>query len=272
MQNSDVGQYLEVGVTASNESSGGGQSDIAYSSAVGPVPAPAASSTPPTNLTDVPVVLPSITGNPKVGSPLTVSSGEWSNPVAVISYQWQDCTASGCANIAGATGATFTPTPSLVGSTLQVVVTATAAGRSVTVTTSATAPVQAAAPASPAPPKLTAAQAAAAALAALGIRLGSASHISSLIHHGLSAIVHCTAACKVVIALEATSKDRGLKGTIGGVSARIRAGQTQIVVATVSHRDVKAVDKLSSLYLSISFEIVEGHSTRRDVYALTIKR
>ncbi len=265
----DVGYQIEVEVTATNTA---GASDPADSYPTSTVTGTSTSTTtgstsPPANLTDLPLTVPSITGTPRVGLTLTVSPGVWSNPAATITFQWQSCAAANvCTNIAGATGAQLTLTAGLVGTTLRVLVTATALGRSVTSTTASTAPVTAA------PPPPTAAQVAAAALAALGIRLGVVTHVSDLVHHGLSAIVHCTASCKVTIALVTTSRDHGLKGTIGGATARIRAGQTQVVVGTVSRRYDKALAKLSRLYLQVSFEIVQGHSTRRYVDVFSIKR
>jgi hypothetical protein len=65
------------------------------------------------------------------GAALSTHPGAWSAPTGAGSiaygYQWQDCDAQGnnCTAIAGAQTASYTPTPSDVGHTLRVVVTAT---------------------------------------------------------------------------------------------------------------------------------------------------
>lgn len=68
------------------------------------------------------VVSPSISGTAKVGSVLTANDGVWNgNPAAVLTRQWK---ANG-ANIASATGATYTPVSADVGKTITVTVTGT---------------------------------------------------------------------------------------------------------------------------------------------------
>lgn len=67
--------------------------------------------------------VPTISGTPRVGVPLQVSTGTWT-PAATLSYQWL---ADGVA-IAGATGTTYTPLPSHAGRQLSVQVTAKALG------------------------------------------------------------------------------------------------------------------------------------------------
>jgi hypothetical protein len=62
------------------------------------------------------------------GQTLSADPGTWNGTGRLAyRYQWQQCDASGanCHDIAGATNSTFTPTASLVGSTVRVVVTAT---------------------------------------------------------------------------------------------------------------------------------------------------
>ena len=62
------------------------------------------------------------------GQALSADPGTWNGTGQLAyRYQWQQCDASGanCHDIAGATNSTFTPTASLVGSTVRVVVTAT---------------------------------------------------------------------------------------------------------------------------------------------------
>ena len=85
-------------------------------------------------------VLPSISGLLQDGQVLSVGSGGWSGsgPIS-YSYQWQQCNAAGkaCADISGATASTLSLVTGLIGSTLDVVVTAT----NVAGSTSATTPV-----------------------------------------------------------------------------------------------------------------------------------
>jgi Divergent InlB B-repeat domain len=60
------------------------------------------------------------------GSILTAQQAAWTATVS-DTYHWQSCDGSGnaCTGIAGATGSTFTPDPTLIGRTLRVVDTAT---------------------------------------------------------------------------------------------------------------------------------------------------
>ncbi len=82
---------------------------------------------------------PTVTGEAKVDSPLTATSGEWKPAPAGLTYQW---TADG-APIAGATAATFTPGPDEVAKAIAVTVTATKPGYlDVQSSSSATGPVQ----------------------------------------------------------------------------------------------------------------------------------
>ncbi len=70
--------------------------------------------------------LPQISGAADVGTVLSASSGAWSGSPTSYTYQWRDCGSStGCANIAGATGSSYTVQSSDEGHTLDVVVTAT---------------------------------------------------------------------------------------------------------------------------------------------------
>lgn len=76
---------------------------------------------------------PTITGTPKIGQRLTVDPGAW-QPGTVFTYQWR---ANGT-NIAGATGAVYTPALAVqVGQTIDVVVTGTRFGYTTTARTSA---------------------------------------------------------------------------------------------------------------------------------------
>jgi hypothetical protein len=99
----------------------------------------------PTPTLDVPTntAPPTIAGTAAPGSSLTTSNGSWTNAPDTFGYQWQDCDASGsnCADIPGATTASYTPTSADVGHTLVSVVTATNAGGSNSQASSPTAPV-----------------------------------------------------------------------------------------------------------------------------------
>ncbi len=115
---SDVGSTLEVVVSATNA---GGSTSIS-TAAVGPVTPPAPQNT----------ALPVISGTPQQGQTLTVDNGTWTENPTSYGYQWQDCDASGanCVNIADATSQSYEAASSDVGSTLEVVVSATNAGGS----------------------------------------------------------------------------------------------------------------------------------------------
>ncbi len=88
-----------------------------------------ASGTITTSTAPIDTVLPSITGTVAQGQVLTASAGTWSGSAPIsYSYQWQDCSTlaqSSCANISGATGATYTVQSSHQGSYLVVQVTGT---------------------------------------------------------------------------------------------------------------------------------------------------
>jgi hypothetical protein len=102
----DVGKTIAVAVTATDSNG----SSTAYSSTVGPVA--------PTGDAPANTAAPQITGTPKVGQTLTVSTGTWtgSTPIS-YSYQWNSCDNQGnnCQNIANATAVTYVPVPADVG-------------------------------------------------------------------------------------------------------------------------------------------------------------
>ncbi len=106
---------------------------------------------------------PSITGLAQAGQTLTALVGVWAG-VAPLSYvfQWQHCDPAGvvCADIAGATGSTYTVAPADVGATLRVVVTVSDGTDSTPAVTAVT-PVVAPAPviSATSPPALTSAPA-----------------------------------------------------------------------------------------------------------------
>ncbi len=104
---------------------------------------------------------PTITGTAQKGSTLTAQNGTWQNSPTSFQYQWQRCNATGgsCANVAGATAKTYTPTGKDVGDTLRVRVTAVNADGTATADSAVTPVVtDAASPAAPkntAPPAIT---------------------------------------------------------------------------------------------------------------------
>ncbi len=266
-QASDVGSLLEVIVTATNAA--GPSIDSGYSKFVGPVTAPAAASGggSPTIAPFAYLLAPSITGTPQVGTLLTANPGEYNTP-ATFAYQWQTCVGSGfdCANVTGATTQQFTPVANDIGLTLRVVVVATATGHPPITTASMTT-----AAVTGTVPVVSAAPSAAAALAALGVRLGTTRRITDLIHHGMSALVYCPSACTVSLTLNATAADRGLKGAVGFVGARLRAGQTRALTVAVAHKWNKALAKLKTATFKLVV-VVRGASLRRYVDPITIKR
>jgi hypothetical protein len=96
---------------------------------------------------------PTITGTASLGQTLTASTGGWSgSPAPSFSYQWQDCNASGqsCTAISGATSQSHVLSAGDVGSTVDVVVTASNSSGSAQASSAATASVTA-------PPQNTAA-------------------------------------------------------------------------------------------------------------------
>ncbi len=82
-------------------------------------------------------VLPSISGLLQDGGLLSVATGSWTGTEPIsYAYQWQLCNALGqaCETLAGATGTSLELDPSEIGKTLDVVVTATNAAGSTSVT------------------------------------------------------------------------------------------------------------------------------------------
>jgi hypothetical protein len=112
---SDVGSTIRVVVTGSNSAG----SSSASSAATGVVTAAAVA---PSNTS-----APSISGTTQVGQTLSADVGSWSGtaPISYV-YQWRRCDSGGasCADIAGATGSTYTLVTADGGSTIRVVVTA----------------------------------------------------------------------------------------------------------------------------------------------------
>ncbi|WP_232421798.1 glycoside hydrolase family 3 N-terminal domain-containing protein [Nocardioides sp. Iso805N] len=131
----------DVSATADAEhdlESGDAYDAVKLLASVARVDVTAAEAPAPTNST-----LPSISGTPQVGATLTADDGSWSVQGVTPSYQWN---ADGAA-IEGATGATYVPTPDVLGKAITVTVTVSKAGYadSDAVTSLATLPVIAAA-------------------------------------------------------------------------------------------------------------------------------
>jgi len=105
-------RFMEIGTNAN------GSSD-SVSSATNLV-----QSLPPVNNT-----LPVISGTTQSGQTLSTTNGTWtsSSPLS-FTYRWRRCSSGSCANIAGAVGSTYTLQSADVGTTVDVVVSATNTG------------------------------------------------------------------------------------------------------------------------------------------------
>jgi RHS repeat-associated protein len=116
--NSDSSGALSAGVVANHYATG----------TTGPVATP------------VKVTAPTVSGDPRVGSTLSVSSGSWNASASYgglsYSYQWLRCGYDGtaCTTISGATGSTYTPVSADNSHALAVEVTANNSSASGTVT------------------------------------------------------------------------------------------------------------------------------------------
>jgi hypothetical protein len=94
-----------------------------------------------TDAAPVSSVSPTISGIPREGRLLTVSSGSWTGSAPIVfAYQWKRCdtTGAGCAAIPGATTQTYVLTSTDVGHTIRVTVTATNSVGAASVITDAT--------------------------------------------------------------------------------------------------------------------------------------
>jgi hypothetical protein len=147
----DVDSNVRVVVTATNATGASSAASEPTASVVAAPPAPPAV-VPPTNS-----VPPAVTGTPRDGETLTAMEGTWTGtPPLTYSYQWQQCDVGGltCSDVPAATETTYTLTPTDVGNTLRVLVTA---GGANSATSLPTAPILAVpvAPASTEPPTIT---------------------------------------------------------------------------------------------------------------------
>jgi uncharacterized repeat protein (TIGR01451 family) len=94
--------------------------------------------------------LPVISGTAQSGQALSTTAGTWtSSSPTTYTYRWRRCTGGVCANIGGANSATYTLVDADVGSTVDVVVSATNTGGGTDANAQATATVTAAAAAPP---------------------------------------------------------------------------------------------------------------------------
>jgi hypothetical protein len=134
----DIGRRLIVSVTARNADGDARASSDATAVVARRGTAPA--STAP----------PVISGNPQEGQALTVNNGSWTGDQPfTFTYQWQRCDRTGgsCANINGATAATYQLTNADVGRTLRATVAARNSSGSTAATTVPTAVIAPAGPA-----------------------------------------------------------------------------------------------------------------------------
>ena len=141
----DVGQTIGFGVRATDSAG----TTRGYASLVGPVAGPKARL--------VSTSQPTVTGVPREGQALEVSSGSWSPNPATIAYQWQRCNRNGrlCKPLPGATASTYAVTAADTGHALRAVVHAklgAASQSAVSVATPAVVTAQKTGPSSLAPP------------------------------------------------------------------------------------------------------------------------
>ena len=128
----DEGAKLRVVVTATNPDGTVSATSAATATVIGAPPAYTQA--------------PTISGSAKRLGLLSANTGVWSGIGNVYSYQWQRDSGAGYADIAGATGQTYTLGSADVGARLRLRVTGTNPDGAVTATTGPTAVVQAAAP------------------------------------------------------------------------------------------------------------------------------
>jgi uncharacterized protein YukE len=141
---SDIGSTLRVVVTATNTAGSTSVTSPATSLVQALVPSN--------------ISLPSITGSLVDGQLLSAVSGTWSGTAPIsYGYQWELCNAAGeaCNEISGALESTLSLLTSDIGSTLRVLVTATNAAGSTSVTSPATSVVKALLPSNGSLPNIT---------------------------------------------------------------------------------------------------------------------
>jgi hypothetical protein len=119
LQASDVGDTVDVVVTATNANGSGSATSAQTSKVTAPLPSPPTST-----------AFPVISGVAQEGQTLTTTTGSWSGSPTSYTYAWEDCNSSGnnCSGISGATQSSYTLSAGDVGDTVRVVVTAANAG------------------------------------------------------------------------------------------------------------------------------------------------
>ncbi|HEY3758592.1 MAG TPA: hypothetical protein VGL37_02435 [Solirubrobacteraceae bacterium] len=135
LTSSDVAHTIRVTVTAANK---GGRTS-ATSAATATVAAAAAQQpAAPTN-----TAMPAISGTPTTGQTLKTTNGAWTGSPTSYAYQWRRCSTSGssCANVSGATHATYVLSTSDVSHTMRATVTAVNNGGSTSMSSPATSTV-----------------------------------------------------------------------------------------------------------------------------------
>ncbi|MEA2475147.1 MAG: large repetitive protein, partial [Thermoleophilaceae bacterium] len=140
----DVDSTIRVRVTGTN--GGGSSSATSAQTAVVAAAGPANTSA------------PSVSGTARDGQTLSATDGSWSGtPTITFTRRWMRCDSAGstCGAISGATGTSYVLTPSDVGKTIRVEVTAANGGGNATASSSPTAAVAAAPPANSAAPTVT---------------------------------------------------------------------------------------------------------------------
>ncbi len=140
----DVGSTIKLTVTATN-GVGSAAADAATTAVIAAV-APANTA------------VPTITGSAQDGQALTSTTGTWSGTTPITyTRQWNRCNSggTGCVNISGATGTTYTVTAADIGSKLKVTVTASNTAGSASSSSVVTALVVGAVPANTALPVIS---------------------------------------------------------------------------------------------------------------------
>jgi hypothetical protein len=129
----DERQTIRVRVTATN-ADGSTAAESTQTGVIAAAPGTAPANTAP----------PTITGLAKVGQTLAAGEGAWSGKPTGYTYAWQRCDAdaASCANIAGATGKSYTVTVASLGYRLRVTVTAKNAKGTASANSAITAVVQ----------------------------------------------------------------------------------------------------------------------------------
>jgi hypothetical protein len=182
--------------------------------------------------------LPTISASPVEGQSLAAASGTWiGTPAPTLTYQWRRCDSGGanCVAIAGATSSTYTLTSADVGSTIDVVVTGTNSGGSVSATSAPTAPVTAPAAATgsttppgsispPPPPPLNA-------TTGPHVKITGLSVVR--VHGRYMLHVRLSKAATVIVSIQRLGA--GGRVTLERFSRHLKAGSNQLVLSWPTH-------------------------------------